>query len=155
MLAQLEAAGGIYIAMFIIALISGVFPLVNSEVAVGVVALKLDSLPEVLVIAVIVALGQSIIHSTLFFTARGLAKATADRREKLQAKIEKARALAERWGNKWLLLISAAAVLGFPPMILVALAAGALGVRYRMFVTLDVTGRIVRFIAIALAAFYF
>jgi membrane protein YqaA with SNARE-associated domain len=154
-LAQLEAVGGIYVAMFVIALISGVFPLVNSEVMVGVVAVTIDSLPKVLTIAVIVAVGQSITHTVLFFSARGLATATAGRREKLQEKIAKARALAERWGNKWFLLISVAALLGFPPMILVALAAGALGVRYRMFIAIDVAGRIVRFIAIALAASYF
>jgi membrane protein YqaA with SNARE-associated domain len=153
-LESLEAAGGIYVALFAVGVISGVFPLVNSEVALALTAMAIDSVPKVLTLAVIVSLGQSTTHSFLFFTARGVTKASAKKREKLQARIEKARALVERWGNKWLLLISAAATLGFPPMILVALAAGALGVRWRMFVILDVTGRIARFMTIALAADY-
>jgi membrane protein YqaA with SNARE-associated domain len=153
-LQTLEAAGGIYVALFVVALISGVFPIVNSEVALAVTAMAIDDVPQAITLAVIVALGQSITHSFLFFTGRGVAKVGAKRREKVEARLEKARALVAKWGNKWLLLISLAATLGFPPMILVALAAGALGVRYPMFVTLDVTGRISRFIVIALAADY-
>lgn len=140
--------------MFIVAVISGVFPLVNSEVALAVTAMAIDDTPKALTLAVIVALGQNITHSVLFFSARGVTNSSMPRREKLQARIDKARALAERWGNKWVLLIAAASTLGFPPMILVALAAGALGVRYRMFVTIDVIGRIARFMTIALAADY-
>jgi membrane protein YqaA with SNARE-associated domain len=153
-LQSLEAAGGIYVALFVVALISGVFPLVNSEVALALTAMAIDSQPKAIVLAIIVALGQSIMHSTLFFSGRGLAKVGAKRRPKLEAQLEKARTLVAKWGNKWLLLITLAATIGFPPMILVALAAGALGVRYPMFVTLDVSGRIARFITIALAADY-
>jgi membrane protein YqaA with SNARE-associated domain len=154
-LEALEAAGGIYVAMFAIGLVSGVFPIVNSELALIGITLSIDSLPTAIILAVIVAVGQVITHSFLFFTARGLTKVTAKRREKLEARIEKARALVDKWGNKWLLLMTAAATLGVPPMILVALAAGALGVRYRTLIAIDLTGRIARFIVIAIGASYF
>lgn len=154
MLDTLQAAGGIYVAMAVIAVISGVFPLVNSEVALSIVTLELGSLPQALVLAVIVACGQTITHTTLFFTARGVTEVSAKRREKLQAKIEKGRALVERWRDRWLLLVALAATFGLPPMILVALAAGAFGYRFRTFVIIGLLGRLLRFTTIAAIAYY-
>ena len=154
MLESFEAVGGIYVAMFAIAVVSGIFPIVNSEVALVGATLATGSLPTALTLAVLMAIGQSISHGTLFFAGRGIANATSKRREKLEAKLTKARALVARWGDKWLLMIAAAALFGIPPMILVALAAGALGgVRYRALVAIGLTGRMLRFVAIALTTY--
>jgi membrane protein YqaA with SNARE-associated domain len=153
-LESLQAAGGIYVAMFIFAIVSGVFPLVNSELALGTLAIVSHDLPQSLALAVIIALGQTISHSTLFQTSRGVTDVGAKRREKLQARIARARATVERWRDKWLLLLFAAATLGIPPMMLVSIVAGALGFRFRSFVIVGLIGRIIRFTAIAIAAHY-
>ena len=151
MLETLQATGGIYLAIFVVALVSGVFPLVNSEITLGLIALQV-ALPQALVLAVIVAIGQTITHSTLYLSAQGIAEISSKRREKLQAKLARARAVVERWRDRWLLLLFCAATLGIPPMMLVSLAAGALGFRFRSFVIVGLIGRVLRFGGIALAA---
>lgn len=153
-LETLEAAGGIYVAMFGFAVISGVFPLVNSELALIGLTLSIGSLPKMLVLAVIVACGQTISHSSLFFTARGITKVTTEGREKWHARIARARQIVEKWGERWLLLLGAAAIFGLPPMMIVSVAAGALGVRFRTFLGIGLLGRIVRFVTIVLGAHY-
>lgn len=154
MLETLEAVGGIYVAMYGFAVVSGVFPLANSELALIALTLSVDSLPKALVLALIVACGQSTAHASLFFTARGVAKVTTSGREKWEARIAKARELVDRWGGRWKLLLAVAAVFGVPPMMLVCVAAGALGVRFRTYLAIELLGRIVRFVTIVLAAHY-
>lgn len=156
MLDSLDAFGGIYVAMFLFAVLSGVFPLANSEAAL--IALGAGSTyewPKLVVLAVIVALGQSTTHALLFQSARGLAKAGAKRRPKLEARIAQARALGAKWEKSELLLITLGATIGIPPQVLVALLAGVIGIRFRTFILIDVAGRIVRFVTIVLIAHLF
>ncbi len=153
---SLDSFGGIYIALFLFAIVSGVFPLANSEAAL--IALGAGSTyewPKLVVLAVIVALGQSVTHAMVFQSARGLAKVGAKRRPKLEARIAKARELGARWQKSELLLITLGATVGFPPQVLVALLAGVIGIRFRTFVAIDVTGRIARFTTIVLVAHLF
>ena len=100
-LESFEAVGGIYVAMFAIAVVSGIFPIVNSEVALVGATLATGDLPTALTLAVLMAIGQSISHSSLFFAGRGIASATSKRREKLEAKLTKARALVAMLWRKW------------------------------------------------------
>ncbi|HEY5927914.1 MAG TPA: VTT domain-containing protein [Kofleriaceae bacterium] len=154
MLETLEAAGGIYVAVFALAIVSGVVPLFNAEIALIGLTIAVGSLPKALVFAGLIAIGQTISHSSLYFSARGVTKVTAKRRAKLEARIARARAIVERWGDKWLLLLCASATLGIPPMLLVSVAAGALEVRFRTYAIIAIIGRTVRFTALALAAHY-
>ena len=143
---SLDAFGGIYVAMFLFAMLSGVFPLANSEAAV--IALGATSTygwPKLIVIALIVAMGQVATHSILFHMARGLAKVGAKKRPWLEKRLERARALGEKWKASEVLLMTLGAVLGFPPQILIAILAGAIGIRFRVFLVIDILGRIVRF----------
>jgi len=152
-LSTLDSYGGMYVALFLFAMLSGIFPIANSEaalIALGVASSY--SWPKLVVLAVIVALGQCVTHALLYLSARGLAKAGAKRRAKLEARIAKARALGERWKNSELLLITLGATIGIPPQVLVALLAGVIGIRFRTFVAIDVAGRIVRFTAIVVTA---
>jgi membrane protein YqaA with SNARE-associated domain len=152
----LDGVGGIYVAMFLFAILSGVFPLANSEAAL--IALGVASsyeTPKLIVLAVIVALGQSVMHATLYWSAAGLAKAGAKRRPKLEARIAKAHELGKRWEKSELLLIALGATVGIPPQALVALFAGVVGIRFRTFATIDVAGRIARFVTIVLVAHLF
>lgn len=152
-LATLDGFGGIYVAMFLFAILSGVFPLANSEAAlIALGAASPYGWPKLIVLAVVVALGQSVTHAMVFQSARGLAKAGSKRRPKLEARIAKARELGARWEKSELLLITLGATIGIPPQVLVALLAGVIGIRFRTFVAIDVLGRIARFITIVVIA---
>lgn len=148
----LDNLGGIYVAMFAVGVISGVFFLVNSEVTLTALALLRPSWPEVILLAVITAAGQTVTHATLFQTARGLAKIGGKRRPRLEAKIARAHQVIAKWQKSELLLIASAATIGLPPMAIVALVAGALEVRFRTFVTLGFTGRVLRFTLLVVIA---
>ena len=149
----LDGVGGMYVGLFLFAILSGVFPLANSEaalIALGVASSY--STPKLIVLAVIVALGQSVMHATLYQSAAGLAKAGAKRRPKLEARIAQAHALGKRWEKSELLMIALGATVGIPPQALVALFAGVVGIRFRTFVAIDISGRIARFVTIVLVA---
>jgi membrane protein DedA with SNARE-associated domain len=151
----LDGFGGVYLAMFVIAILSGVFPLTNSELALGAIgATSSYEWPKLVVLAVIVAIGQSITHALLYFAARGASKAGAKKRPRLEAKIAKAHELAQKWQKSEVLLMVLGATVGVPPQALVALVAGAIGIRFRTFATIDVSGRIVRFATIVLVAHF-
>lgn len=152
-LQSLDSFGGIYVAMFLFAILSGVFPLANSEAAmIAFGAASSFSVPKLITLAVITALGQSVTHASVFFSARGLAKAGAKRRPKLEARIEQARAIGARWQKSELLLIALGATVGIPPQVLIAMFAGVVGIRFRTFASIDVAGRIARFVTIVMVA---
>ena len=149
----LDSFGGIYVAMFLFAMLSGIFPLANSEAAlIAFGAASHYEWPKLIALAVVVALGQSVTHAILFQSARGLANAGAKKRPRLEARIAKARELGARWQKSELLLIALGATVGIPPQVLVALFAGVIGIRFRTFVMIDVLGRIARFVTIVVLA---
>ncbi len=149
----LDGFGGIYVALFLFAILSGVFPLANSEAAlIALGAASPYAWPKLVVLAVVVALGQSVTHAIVFQSGRGLAKVGAKGRPKLEARLAKARELGVRWQKSELLLITLGATIGIPPQVLVALLAGVIGIRFRTFVAIDVAGRIARFTTIVLIA---
>lgn len=149
----LRAGAGLPLAVLVVAVISGVFPLVNSELTLGYIATQVP-LSSAIGYALLIACGQSLTHASLFFSARAVTRVGEQHRPKLHAKIEKGRALVARWEGRWGLLVALAAVFGIPPLILVAAAAGALGYRFRRFWVLEFSGRVTRFVAIAIAAYY-
>ncbi|HEY4239202.1 MAG TPA: hypothetical protein VGM88_05275 [Kofleriaceae bacterium] len=143
--------GVMCLAMFPFAIVSGVIPLVNSEAALAALAAgSVYAWPKLLVLAVIVALGQSVTHASALYTARGLATPGKKPRPRLEARVAQARALGERWKKSKLLLIVLGATVGFPPQLLIALLAGLVGIRPRTFILIDVPGRIARFVFIVL-----
>jgi len=151
---SLDAVGGIYVAMFLFAMLSGIFILANAEAAViALGAASTYEMPKLIVLAVIVALGQCVTHALVFQSGRGLAKMGARGRPRLEARIAKVRALGEKWKKSELLLIAVGAVLGFPPQFLIALLAGMVGIRFRTFMAIDIVGRIVRFVTIVTIAY--
>lgn len=152
-LQALDSFGGIYVAMFLFAILSGVFPLANSEAAmIALGAASAYGTPKLIVLAVVTALGQSVTHASLYLSARGLAKAGAKRRPKLEARIAKAREIGARWQKSELIMIALGATIGIPPQALVALLAGVIGIRLRTFVAIDIAGRIARFVTIVMVA---
>ena len=152
-LQTLDSFGGIYVAMFLFAILSGVFPLASSEAAmVAFGAASTYGVPKLITLAVITALAQSVTHASLYLSARGLANAGAKRRPKLEARIAKARAIGAKWEKSELLMIALGATVGIPPQLVVALFAGVIGIRLRTFVAIDVPGRIARFATIVMVA---
>ena len=153
---SLDGFGGIYVALFLFAMLSGVFPLANSETALAALGVASSyAWPKLLVLAMVVALGQSVTHAMLYQSARGLAKVGAKRGAKLEARIAKARELGARWQKSELLLIALGATIGIPPQALIAFLAGVIGIRFRTFVAIDVAGRIARFTTIVMVAHLF
>jgi membrane protein YqaA with SNARE-associated domain len=146
---------GIYAGAFCIALISGVFPLVSSELFLVLVARSSASTPRLYIIVALIAVGQTIAHSTLFQTARGVTTLGVKKRKRFETRIARAREVVGRWkGKNVTLLLCSAATVGLPPMMLVSLAAGALEIRFRRFVIIGIIGRLLRFATIATAARY-
>jgi membrane protein YqaA with SNARE-associated domain len=153
LLQTLDGFGGIYVAMFLFAILSGVFPLASSEAAmVAFGAASSYGVPTLLVLATVTALGQSLTHASLYLSARGLADAGAKRRPKLEARIAKAREIGARWEKSELLMIALGATVGIPPQLVVAMFAGVVGIRLRTFVSIDIPGRIARFVTIVMMA---
>lgn len=149
----LDGFGGVYLALFVLAILSGIFPLTNAEAAmIAIGAGSTYDWPKLVVLAIVVAIGQSITHTSLYFSARGLAKVGAKRRPRLEARIAKAQELAVRWRKSELLLLVLGATIGVPPQALVALVAGVIGIRFRVFLAIDIAGRIARFTTIVLVA---
>ena len=150
----LDGFGGIYIAMFLFALLSGVFPLANSEAAlIALGAASKYGWTKLIILACIVALAQSVTHALLFQSGRGVANAKGTKkRPKLEARIEKARALGKKWEKSEILLIALGATIGIPPQVLIAFLAGIIGIKFRTFVSIDFAGRIVRFVTIVAIA---
>lgn len=146
LLHSLDAFGGIYVAMFVFAMISGVFPLANSEIALGALGASSHySWPQLIVLAVIVAAGQSTTHAILFQLSRSAASAGSKRRPWIEKRLAKAHALGEKWKASEVLLMVLGATIGIPPQILIAILAGAIGIRFRVFIAIDFPGRIARF----------
>jgi membrane protein DedA with SNARE-associated domain len=77
----LDGFGGVYVAVFVYGILSGVIPITNSEVLMAALGAGSSyGLPKLLVLAFLVAVGQAITHAALYFTARGLATARSTRR---------------------------------------------------------------------------
>lgn len=151
----LDGYGGVYLAVFVFGILSGVIPITNSEALMAALGAGSSyGWSKLLVLALLVAIGQAITHAAVFFSARGLAKAGTKRSAKWEARIEKAHTLAERWKKSEVLLMICGSTVGVPPQVLVAAAAGVIGIRFRTFAVIDVSGRFVRFAAIAMVAHF-
>jgi membrane protein YqaA with SNARE-associated domain len=150
---DLDAIVGIYLASFAIAIVSGVFPLVNAEAyLIGVVLATGAEVPHAIVLAILVACGQMVANSVLFHAARGVTNLGGRRRQKLEERIMRARVAVAKWGNKKFALLCTSATLGLPPFLLTSVAAGALEIRFRTFFAIGLAGRIVRFAAVGIGA---
>lgn len=148
----LESSGGIYLASFVIAVVSGVVPIVNAEIYLVGVVLAVGGVPEALVLALLVAAGQMVAKGIIYQTVRGATNLGQRQTPKLADKIRRARALVERWRSKPLGVTFVSASVGLPPFYLVSLLAGMLEVRFRAFLLVGFAGRTLRFGTIAVLA---
>ena len=151
MTSQILEAVGLYFGTFLVCLLGGLIPLINTEVfLVGLITLGAvhspSSLPAIVLLA---SLGQLVAKIILYYAGLGMFELP---RGRFKAKIEAAREKVERWRDKpkWVLAVSS--TVGLPPLYLVSLSAGALKMRMRTFLPICMAGRIVHFAAVVAIA---
>jgi len=140
-----------FAASFAVAILSGLVPVVNAELYLVGVVLAVGGIPEALLLALIVALGQ-MVAKIVMYQAALRATNLGKRSPRLEPKIEKARAYVEKWRSKPLSVSFVSATLGLPPFYLVTLVAGMLQVPFRAFFIVGLIGRTLRFATIAVIA---
>ena len=140
---DLLAMLGLYGGTFVVSIIAGVVPLVNSEVfLVGLVRLAVDRSSQLPGIVVAAATGQMVAKIGLYYAGRGMLELP---RGRYKAKIEVVRKKLERWKTQPYLIYAISSVLGVPPLYLTVLAAGAMKIRFKAFLVIGLLGRLLRF----------
>jgi len=128
---------------------SALIPVINAELYLaGLVLLVGGDLPRAIVLGCFVAFGQMLGKSIVYLAMRGTARFGWSRTGKIAA----ARALVARWGDRPQLLMFLSATASVPPYLLVAMLAGLMKIRYRVFFTIGLVGRTLRFVTIAVIA---
>jgi membrane protein YqaA with SNARE-associated domain len=147
---SLLAMLGIYGGTFVVSLIAGLVPLVNTEVfLVGLVRIAVDRSSQLAPIVLSAAVGQMVAKIVLYYTGRSLLDLP---RGRYKDKVALLRTKIDRWQTKPYLIYAVSAVLGLPPFYLTVLAAGAMRIRFDAFLVIGLLGRIVRFAAIVAIA---
>ncbi len=132
---------GLYLATFLVCLVSGFLPLVNAElylVSISAISSKSVALPVIL----LSTSGQMTAKSIIYLAGRGFLNLPLGKYEK---KIEKVRETFAKWQNKIDLLIFMSAFLGFPPFFIVSILAGMQKLNFRRFFIFGFFGRLLRF----------
>ncbi len=135
---------GIYGASLVISFVSGLLPLINTElylVAVSAMVAQHSLLP----IALLSALGQIAAKTILFYAGRGIFQINMGKFDK---KIVAVQTKFKEWENKVDALILVSATVGMPPFYLVSFVAGALKLNYLRFAIAGLLGRSIRFTVI-------
>jgi membrane protein YqaA with SNARE-associated domain len=140
---DLLAMLGIYGGTFVVSIIAGLVPLVNTELFLAALVRfgveRSSQLPGIVVAA---ATGQMVAKIGLYYAGMGLLELP---RGRYKAKIEVVRQKLERWKTQPYLIYAVSSVLGVPPLYLTVLAAGALKIRLPAFLVIGLAGRLVRF----------
>jgi membrane protein YqaA with SNARE-associated domain len=133
----------IYLYTFFWCLPSPLLWVVNAEA--WVVGHALSGVDFPIGLAMSAAISQTLTFSFLFF----FGNVVLDRFPRLRARIEKVD--VERHRASGYLLLGLAAILGFPPLVLLAVLGRPLHYRFPIFVAVCVVGRIARFTVLAMA----
>ena len=143
---------GIYGAMLVIGIVSGLVPFVSVEICLVAAVAVAGNLWLAVALGVLAAAGQMIAKVVLYQGARRAA--TLGGEPKPNSKLARAKAMIDRWKDKPLALTFISASVGLPPFYVVSLLAGLLGIRFRAFFALGMAGRTIRFVTVALVALY-
>jgi len=151
MVEEIAARIGIYGAAFVVGAISSAIPVIPAEfVLAGYVAVA-GNFWLAIILGLLVATGQMLIKIPMYQAARGATKLTHPAPD---GKLAKAKRWIERWKDKPFLLTFVSATVGLPPFYFLVLVAGILDMKFRTFLAVGYLGRVVRFVGIALIAFY-
>jgi membrane protein YqaA with SNARE-associated domain len=138
---ELCAHIGVPLATFLVCFVSALLPLVNAElylVAVGALV-PVALLP---VLAVLAAAGQMAGKLLFFAAARGAGRLSSDAGRQ---RLERWRTRLARWRGAEPALVFVSASLGLPPLAVVSVVAGLIGMRARVFLLMGFAGRVLRF----------
>ena len=154
---DLVAMLGIYGGTFVVSIIAGLVPLVNTEVfLVGLVRLAVSRSSQLPAIVIAAAAGQMVAKVGLYHAGRAMLELPRGLyKGRYREKLETVRGKLDRWRTKPYLVYGVSSVTGLPPFYLTVLAAGAMKIRFNAFLAIGLAGRLVRFaflVAIAWAA---
>ncbi|MCZ6766009.1 MAG: VTT domain-containing protein [bacterium] len=135
---------GIYVASFVVGIVSGFVPFINTEVFLVLVSATATR-PALFPVAILSAVGQMIAKSVIFYAGRGVIKIKMG---KYESKVAAVHEKFARWENKADLLILLSAAVGFPPFYVVSFVAGALKNHFAKFLVAGLVGRSIRFAAV-------
>ncbi len=146
------ASCGLYLGTYIVCLLAGLIPIINAEIfLVGITLWAVKSPAPLPAIVLLASLGQMTAKFILYHTAAGAFELPRGRHK---ARIEAARARIEKWRARPTLVLAVSSTLGLPPFYLVSLAAGALKIRMRTFLTVGMIGRVVHFSVVVAIAWW-
>jgi membrane protein YqaA with SNARE-associated domain len=139
---ELATALGFLVGSFVVGLVSGLVPVVNTEAYLLAVAAFAPS-DRLLPVIVLTTIGQMIAKSLLYLAGSGamssrILGARAARIAEVKSRLEKAPTGVAALGF-------ASATAGWPPFYLVSLAAGSLRYSLARFVLVGGSGRLIRF----------
>ncbi|HEY3804495.1 MAG TPA: hypothetical protein VGL61_17885 [Kofleriaceae bacterium] len=141
---HLLGALGIYGGTLLACFVAGIVQVINTEaILLGVSIWLVDSPLQLPLVAACAAVGQMAANIGFFYAGRGGA-----RMPRLRAKLDGLRARIATWQKRPTLVLIAAAIIGLPPLVLVAVAAGGLGIGVRRFTIIGLLGRAIRFGAV-------
>jgi membrane protein YqaA with SNARE-associated domain len=137
----LLGALGIYGGTVIACFVAGLVQVINTEaILVGVSIFFVDDAVQLPIIALCAAVGQMIANVMFFYMGRG-----AGSLPRVHAKLARVREKIAGWQKRPNLVLVAASIVGLPPLVLVAVAAGGLGIGVKRFATIGFFGRWLRF----------
>lgn len=135
LLATLGLYGGTIVACFV----AGIVQVINTEALLVAASLWLVEDPiQLPLVALCAAIGQMIANVVFFYAGRGAGAL-------VRTKLERVRTKIARWQKRPNAVLAAASVVGLPPLVLVAVAAGGLGIGVRRFAAIGLCGRWLRF----------
>jgi membrane protein YqaA with SNARE-associated domain len=132
---------GVAAASLIVGVVSGLFPLINTELYLLIVS-PLASSAALPAIAILSALGQMLSKTIVFLAGRGVIEIQMRR---LSAKLVQASVYLDRHRRRVGFFMFFSAVVGLPPFYVVSFAAGGLRVQFVTFFATGLLGRTIRF----------
>ena len=147
---DLLATFGIYAGTFVVCLAGGLLPLINTEVyLVGLTVLAVQDPGPLALVVLMASLGQLAAKIILYYVGYGMFELP---RGRFKAKIEAARAYAEKWRDRPTWVVAVSSTVGLPPLYLVSLVAGGIRMHLARFVIVCLLGRIVHFAVVVAIA---
>ena len=147
---DLLATFGIYAGTFVVCLVGGLLPLINTEVyLVGLTVLAVHDPAPLALVVLMASLGQLVAKIILYYVGYGMFELP---RGRFKAKIEAARGYAEKWRERPTWVVAISSTVGLPPLYLVSLVAGGIRMHLVRFVVVCLFGRIVHFAVVVAIA---
>jgi membrane protein YqaA with SNARE-associated domain len=138
---HLLGALGIYGGTVVACFVAGIVQVINTEAILLAVSLWLVDDPlQLPAIALCAAVGQMAANVMFFYMGRG-----AGSLPRIHAKLARVKDKIARWQQRPNLVLVAASIVGLPPLVLVAVAAGGLGIGIKKFAAIGLGGRWLRF----------